>query len=60
MSVQNRLSVGRCLAELVERASHVQRLCPRCGSPGFESQPGCTLLCVSPPLSHPVSCHILR
>lgn len=29
--------MGRCLAQLVERVSHVHRLCPRCSGPGFES-----------------------
>ena len=28
------------LAQWVEQASHVQRLCPRCGGPGFDSWPG--------------------
>ena len=37
---------GCRLAQLVERASHVRGLC--------------TLLCVIPPLSHPVSCHHLQ
>ena len=30
---------GRRLAQWVEQASHVQRLCPCCSSPGFESWP---------------------
>ena len=34
------------LAQWVERASHVQRLCPRCSRPEFESRPG-ALCCVS-------------
>ena len=39
---------GRRLAQLVERVSHVHRLCPRCSGP--ESRPG-ALYCVSLPLS---------
>lgn len=31
--------VGRPLAQLVEPAFHVQRLCPHCGGPGFECDP---------------------
>ena len=49
------LHSGRRLAQLVERASHVQRLCPRCSGPRFESQPE-ALCCVSLPPSHPDSC----
>ena len=30
---------GRCLAQLVEKVSHIQRLFPRCG-PGLEPRPG--------------------
>ena len=37
------------LAQWVERASHIQRLCPRCSGPGFDSRPGS--LCHSPSLS---------
>ena len=32
--------LGGRLAQLVERASHVQRLCPHCRGPGLESRPG--------------------
>ena len=48
------------LAQLVEQASHVQRLCPHCSGPGFDAGPGDHLMCVTPPLSHPVSCHLLQ
>ena len=41
---------GRRLGHWVERASHVQRLCPRGSGPGFQSWPG-ALCCVSLPLS---------
>ena len=41
---------GCCLAQLVERVSSVQRLCPRCSGPGFDSRPE-FLCCVSLPLS---------
>ena len=40
---------GCCLAQLVEQASHVQRLCPHCRKPGFVSWRG-ALCCVSLPL----------
>ena len=46
--------LGRYLAQLVERVSHVPRLC---SGPGFDSQPG-FLCCVSLPLSLPFSSHI--
>ena len=39
--------VGHRLAQV----SHVQRLCPHCSGPGFESRPGIHLLHVSHPLS---------
>ena len=39
--IKNVTVTRHCLAHLVEQASHVQRLCPRCGGPGFESRPGC-------------------
>ena len=42
--------LGRRFAQLVEQVSHVQRLCPRCSRPGFDSRPG-SLCCVSLPLS---------
>ena len=42
--------LGRRFAQLVEQVSHVQRLCPRCSRPGFDSRPG-SLCCVSFPLS---------
>ena len=41
---------GRCLAQLVEQVSHVQRLCPRCRCPRFEPQLW-TFCCMSLPLS---------
>ena len=46
--ISDNILLGRCLAQLVERASHVQRLCPCCSSPGFESRPGASC-CVSIP-----------
>ena len=42
--------LGHRLAQLVERSSHVQRLCPRCRSLRLESRPG-ALRCVSLPVS---------
>ena len=45
-------NLGRCLAQLVARATHVPRFC---SGPGFDSRPG-SPCCVSLPLSHPVSC----
>ena len=50
----------RRLAQLVEQASHVLRLCPHCRGPGFDSWPWDQLLRVPPPLSNPVSCHLLQ
>ena len=38
--------LGCCLAQLVVQASHVQRLCPHCSDPGFESRPS-VLCCMS-------------
>ena len=51
---------GAPVAQLMERASHIQRLRPRCGTPGFKSdlRPPCCLWC--PPLSHPTSCHVFK
>ena len=43
-------TMGCCLVQLAEQASHVQRICPCCSGPGFESQPG-TLCCKWVPLS---------
>ena len=40
---------GCCLAQLIEQASHVQRLCPCYSGPRFDSRPG-SLCCVSLPL----------
>ena len=47
---KKKTKVGHCLAQLVEQASHVQRLCPRCSRPEFASWPE-ALCCVSLPLS---------
>ena len=47
-------NMGRHLAQLVEWASQVQMLCPRCSGPGFESRPGalcCVSILLNPPLS---------
>ena len=41
---------GCCLVQLVEQASHVQRLRPRCSDLGFQSGPG-VLCCLLLPLS---------
>ena len=49
-----KLKVGRQLAQLVDRASHVQRPISRCSSLRSESQPG-VRCCVSPP--HSVFCY---
>ena len=35
----NMTGLGLRLAQLVEQASHVQRLCPCCSGPGFDSRP---------------------
>ena len=37
---------GRCLAQLVEQGSHVQRLCPGCSGPGVRFRTGalCSVL----------------
>ena len=40
---------GHHLPQWAGQAFHVQRLCPRCSGPGFESRPG-ALCCVSLPL----------
>ena len=42
--------MGRCSAQLVVWASHVQRICPHCSGPGFDTRPG-ALFCESPPPS---------
>ena len=46
-------TVGHCLVQLVEQASQVQRLRPRCSGPGFKSRPGalCCLSCLQAVLS---------
>lgn len=41
---------GHHLAQLVQWASHEQRLCPHCSAPMFKSRPG-VLCCVSLPRS---------
>ena len=48
-NVSNGGEMGRCLAQLVDQAAHVQRLCPHCGGTRFESRPG-ALCHVSLPL----------
>ena len=45
---QQHYHVGHCLAQLVERASHVLRLCSR---PRFDSRPGPVVAGHSPSLS---------
>ena len=42
------VKMGCGLAQLVEQASHLQRFCPRCSRPGFDSLPGASALCHSP------------
>ena len=48
--ISDNILLGRCLAQLEERASHVQRLCPCCSGAGFESRPE-TPCCVTLPPS---------
>ena len=43
-------SSSKLLAQLVERAPYVQRVCPRCSRPGFDSWPR-SLCCLSLPNS---------
>ena len=57
--VKNVKFAGCRLAQLVEQTSNVQRLCPRCSGPRFDSWPG-SLCCVSPPSPQPVSCPNLQ
>ena len=45
-----REDLGRCLAQLVKKVSHLQRLCRRCRGPRFNSRPG-SICCMSIPLS---------
>ena len=48
-----RHQIGDCsFAQRVAWLSHIQRLCPHCSSPRFESQPG-YLYCMSPPSLSP-------
>ena len=54
-NAQNFLDLGGPLAQWVERASHVQRPCPRCSGPGVESWPGALRCMSSPPPPPPPS-----
>ena len=46
-----KVSLMRLFSSVGTWELHLQRLCPRCGGPGFESWPGRPLLCVFPSLS---------
>ena len=50
--------LGHLLAQLVERAAYVQRLCPRCGSPGVSPGLWPFAVCHSPCFLSILSCSI--